>query len=123
MKIKKTKYGRGVFAATKYDTGDLIEVCPVIVLSKSDTKIINNTLLYDYYFSWGKQNNQAALALGNGSLFNHSYYPNARYVKYFNNNKIHFVSIKPINTGEEILVNYNGDPTSRKPLWFDTDPE
>jgi SET domain-containing protein len=123
MKIKQTKFGRGVFSTRSYSVGDLIETSPVIVLSKEDTKKIDETLLYDYYFAWGKNGDQAALALGNGSLFNHSYSPNAKYIKRDSENEINFIALKLIKKGDEILVNYNGNPYSKKPLWFNADPE
>ena len=81
---------------------------------------LDATVLYNYYFSWGVDGNEAALALGLGSLYNHSYSPNARYVKDFDRRKIDFVAIRNISVGEEITVNYNGDPKNLKPLWFDT---
>ena len=123
MKVCNAKHGRGIFSTKSYQTGDTIEESPVIVLNESDTEIIDNTLLYDYYFSWGKSSKKAAIALGNGSLFNHSYTPNAKYIKKLNRNIIKFVAIKPIENGEEILVNYNGSPNSKKLLWFKADAE
>ena len=100
MKIKTNKLGRGVYASGPYQVGEIIETCPVIILSISDTKKINSTLLYDYYYSWGANNSQAAIALGYGSLYNHSYKPNAQYIKNLANDVIEFVSIKPISTGD-----------------------
>ena len=123
MKIQRTKYGRGVFAAKDYKAGDVIEESQIIALSESDSRKIDDTLLYDYYFSWGEKDNQAAIALGNGSLFNHSYSPNAQYTKNIDQGLITFSAIKPIQKGQEILVNYNGDPSSENPLWFNADTE
>lgn len=122
MEIKETQNGRGIFATKPYSVGDIIEVSQVILLGRNDTKKIDGTVLYNYYFSWGNKNDQAAIALGNGSLFNHSYEPNAKYIKNQTNKTIQFVAIKPIKKEEEIVVNYNGDPNSKKPLWFDVDP-
>ena len=123
MEIKTNKFGRGVYATGPYQVGEIIETCPVIILSVGDTKKINSTLLYDYYYSWGANNSQAAIALGYGSLYNHSYKPNAQYIKNLANDVIEFVSIKPISKGDEILINYNGEPSNQAPLWFDADPE
>lgn len=119
MEVNITKYGRGVFATTQYKQDDVIEVCPVIVLSKDERSKIDDTKLFDYYFSWGTRDDQAAIALGFGSLYNHSYTPNAKYVKKFDSNEVHFVALKIIKIGEEILVNYNGNPKSIEPLWFE----
>lgn len=123
MEIQQTKYGRGVLATKNYSVGDVIEKSPVIILPNEDRLKIDGTILYDYYFSWGKNDDQAAIALGNGSLFNHSYSPNAKYIKQLDKNMIIFVAIKTIQRGNEILVNYNGQPESKEPLWFNADSE
>lgn len=118
MNIKSSRLGgRGVFADQSYKPSELIEVCPIILLSKNDRRIIDKTLLYNYYYSWDKS--QAAIALGKGSLYNHSYHPNAKYRKMFGKQKIEIVAIKTINSGDEITINYGGTPSSQKKLWFD----
>ena len=55
-----------------------IELCPVVVIPPHEIETIDKTVIYNYYFLW--QNNQAAIALGYGSLYNHSYDPNAEYI-------------------------------------------
>ena len=110
-------HGKGVFAITDIQRDELIEVCPVLLLSKQDTKEIDKTRLYNYYFSW--KEGGCAISLGYGSLYNHSYEPNARYEKDFLNSRILFKSIRPIRKGEEITVNYNGDPNSKEVVWFE----
>jgi len=60
--------GRGVFAAQDIDKGEIIEICPVIVLTKKERTTINGTLLHDYYFQWGKNQKKAAIVLGYGSI-------------------------------------------------------
>ena len=58
------------------------------------------------------------LALGFGSLYNHSYRPNARYDDVGPQAKS-FTALRDIAPGEEITVNYNGEPGRRKKVWFD----
>ncbi|PJE76536.1 hypothetical protein COV05_04170 [Candidatus Uhrbacteria bacterium CG10_big_fil_rev_8_21_14_0_10_48_16] len=53
------------------------------------------------------------------SLYNHSYEPNAKYDKDFVNNRIVFTSVKTVKKGEEITVNYNGDPDKKEKVWFE----
>ncbi len=72
--------------------------------------------LADYAFSWGR--GTVALALGYGSLYNHSYTPNARYQDVGRCTK-EFVAIRDIAAGEEITVNYNGEPDDRSAVGFD----
>jgi SET domain-containing protein len=110
--------GRGVFATEEIRAGDLIESTEIIVVPSEQRNSLDTTVLYNYYFSWGTDGTEAALALGLGSLYNHSYAPNAHYVKDLEGRKIDFIAIQNIAAGEEITVNYNGDPKSLKPLWF-----
>lgn len=111
--------GRGVFTRNAIAKGETIEVCPMIVFSKSDRLSIDDTFLYEYYFEWGKNGKKGALALGYGSLYNHSYTPNAQYIPDFENNVLEFVSIRDIQAGEEITVNYNLDPDDNTPVWWE----
>ncbi len=77
------------------------------------------TELFNYYFSWGEHRRQAAIALGYGSLYNHSYDPNATYVKQIPGMTIDFIALRTIPKGTEILVNYNaGNPRDSRPLWI-----
>jgi D-alanine-D-alanine ligase len=110
--------GRGVFAQRSWQPGELIERAPVLALSPADTKTIQNTLLDSYYYVWGNASDEAAIALGYGSLYNHSWEPNAIYVRRPELNEIHFLAHRSIAPGDEITVNYNGSPGSRDPLDF-----
>jgi hypothetical protein len=74
------------------------------------------SVVSDYCFAWGR--GTVALALGYGSLYNHSYKPNARYDDVWPQTK-EFTALRDIAPGEEITVNYNGDPEDRSPVWFD----
>ncbi len=111
--------GRGVFSAAPIPEGSLIEICPVIVCPQEDLPIIHCTRLHDYYFLWGDDQKECAIALGFGSLYNHSFDPNAIYMPDFNGDVITFYSLRDIEAGEEITVNYNGDPEDPQPLWFE----
>ncbi|MDZ4231047.1 MAG: SET domain-containing protein [Dehalococcoidales bacterium] len=110
--------GRGVFASRDFGEGELIETCHVILCPEQDTEHINRTFLYNYYFNWGPERNRVAVALGFGSLYNHSYHPNARYEKDLARNLVNFRCLKPITRGEEITVNYNENPSDKRPVWF-----
>lgn len=122
MKIECRKsqiHGNGIFAVKNIEKNEIIEECPIIILNSDDTIKIDPTNLYNYYFSW--ENNWSAIALGYGSIYNHSYEPNAVYEKDFINNKIIFRALKNLYTWEEILVNYNWNPNKKEKVWFDKD--
>jgi len=97
--------GRGVFATQSFMVGDMIETCPVVLLPKSDRALIEKTVLYNYDFSWDKD--QGAIAFGYSSLYNHSSTPNATYQKIFDQQLITYHCIRPIQAGEEITVAYH----------------
>jgi SET domain-containing protein len=111
--------GRGVFTEKNIETGTIIEIAPVLVFSLKDTDLIKQTSLYDYYFMWSETEEIAAIALGYGSIYNHSFSPNTRYETYYEDKKIHFITIKDIAAGEEICINYNHDPENTSPVWFE----
>jgi uncharacterized protein len=109
--------GRGVFARRPISKGEMIERVPVLVMTEEEfAEGLAQTPLKDYCFSWGID--RVALALGYGSLYNHSYKPNARYDDVGPRTKA-FVALRPIAQGEEITINYNGKPGGRAKVWFD----
>ncbi|MCG3173010.1 MAG: hypothetical protein GMKNLPBB_01186 [Myxococcota bacterium] len=111
--------GRGVIAARDFSPGELVESAPVIVIPDRQWPAIEHTVLYDYCYGWGPRQEHVALALGYASLYNHSYRPNARYDRDEAAEVLHITAIRPIQAGDEITVNYNGDPDSRDPVWFE----
>ncbi|WP_155767501.1 SET domain-containing protein [Sporosarcina ureilytica] len=118
--IKDTgKYGRGIFATRDIKKGELIEVSPVIVSHRNEWKYLKKTILNDYCFSWGEKYEHTALALGYGSIFNHSYSPNAYFIYNMENQSIDFYTRLDIKMGEEITINYNEDADDTSSLWFD----
>jgi len=110
--------GRGVFTSIDITEGDVIEVCPVIIVPRAELPIIHKSVLHDYYFLWGEHMDECAIALGFGSLYNHEIYPNANFILDIENETIDIVAIKGIKSGEEITLNYNGEPGDETTLWF-----
>jgi SET domain-containing protein len=98
----------------------VIEIAAVIVMSAQDRKLLDQTLLHDYIFEWGIQKNQCCMALGYVSLYNHSYHSNCTYDMDFKKKTITITTTRKIKKGEELFINYNGDPDKKTPVWFDT---
>src|SRR3954452_16625943 len=117
IEVKRVRgKGRGVFARRFIRRGEVIERVPVLVLATEEVKNCEGwTGLAGYCFLWGK--GTLALALGYGSLYNHSYRPNARYDDEGGKAKV-FTAIRDIAAGEEITVNYNGEPDDETPVGF-----
>jgi SET domain-containing protein len=111
--------GRGVFTSSTIEEDTTIEISPVIVMSKEDRKLLDQTLLHDYIFEWGKNKDQCCMALGYIPMYNHSYRANCEYEMDFENQLIRIKTVHYIKTGEELFINYNGDWNDLKKVWFD----
>jgi uncharacterized protein len=111
--------GRGVFAAEAIRAGELIERAPVIAVPGAQWPLLERTVLFDYCFAWGPELQDCCVALGHGSFYNHSYAPNARFVRRLDLPAMDFVARRDIAAGEELTINYNEDQDSQAPVWFD----
>jgi SET domain-containing protein len=98
--------GRGVFARTRIAAGSLIETCPVLRVPNDELSHLDKTGVYNYYFAWG---DDGGIALGFGSLYNHSSEPNARYEKHMDCDELEIFALGEIAAGDEITLNY-GSP-------------
>ena len=112
------KHGRGMFASRRFLKGELIERAPVVVIDEKKWPNAAKTILSDYAFDWGEKDEHAAIAMGYISLYNHSYPPNAQLEQMLNELMMEIVAIKDIEEGQEITINYNGDPANQDPLWL-----
>jgi uncharacterized protein len=112
--------GRGVYAKCDIKKGELIEKCPVIEIPKHDTASLRETILVTYFFYFGKNKERLAVALGYGSLYNHSRKPNAKYKIIPKENMIDIIALNNIKKDDEIVINYNpAAPKNKNPLWFE----
>ncbi|MBC7536410.1 MAG: SET domain-containing protein-lysine N-methyltransferase [Ferruginibacter sp.] len=119
--IEKTQHkGKAVFTNEKIAAGTVIEIAPVIVMSKSDRVYLDKTLLHDYIFEWGKNKDKCAMALGTIPIYNHSYKSNCEYFMDFEDDTILIKTVSSIKKGEELTINYNGDWNDGKKVWFET---
>ena len=118
--IKKTATkGRGVFTLEDIPEGTLIEIAPVLVLPTADRKKIDDSFLYNYYFLWHEGHTHYAIAFGYASLYNHDYDANCIYETYYEEEEIHIITNRAIKAGEELTINYNGEPDCKDKVWFD----
>ncbi|GGH31370.1 SET domain-containing protein [Paenibacillus segetis] len=115
-KLSNGEFNRGVFATRDIKKGELIHEAPVIPYPNEDHEFIEKTILADYVYQYGA--NHTAVLLGYGSLFNHSYTPNATYEINFDQHTFDFYAYTDIQAGDEILINYNGDEDCDDILWF-----
>ena len=111
--------GRGVFTIERIPAGTVIEIAPVIVMDLSDREHLDKTLLHDYIFEWGKEKKQCCMALGLIPMYNHDYKSNCEYFMDFEDSTIMVKTVRVIERGEELTINYNGDWNDEKKIWFD----
>ncbi|AWM37886.1 SET domain-containing protein [Gemmata obscuriglobus] len=100
--------GRGVFAGRAYRAGEVIEECPVVRIP-THPKGPGGKALEHYVFEWDAGTGELAIALGYGSLYNHSPEPNARFKPRMSRNDIVFRALRDIQEGEQIFVDYRWD--------------
>ena len=118
--IAETKLmGWGVFTSADIDEGTVVEESPVIVMSKGERKLLDQTLLHDYIFEWGEKKDECCVALGYIAVYNHSYRSNCEYEMDFNREMILIRTVHFIRAGEELFINYNGNWNDSKSVWFD----
>lgn len=109
VKDTGTPKGRGVFALTPFKSGDIVEVCPVIVIITPYNSLPLE--VQTIVFNWGVLQNIShctAIATGYGSLYNHNNPSNMRYEAIPSQPLLRFVAVKDICEGDELTVNYNG---------------
>ena len=111
--------GRGVFTSENIEAGTVVETAPVIVMSREERKMLDETLLHDYIFEWGDKKEQCCMALGYVPVYNHSYRSNCEYEMDFEQEQISIKTVHFIKAGEELFINYNGNWNDDKRLWFD----
>ncbi|MDR3516322.1 MAG: SET domain-containing protein-lysine N-methyltransferase [Azospirillaceae bacterium] len=116
--------GRGVVALVDLPADTLLERCPVLIIPDRDRQAVDPTIVFTYVFMWEhgtteqdlyQHRGRAAIALGLTSLLNHSYTPNARFVRHIDERILEIWSETAIRAGDEITIDYQMD------LWFDPD--
>jgi SET domain-containing protein len=103
---KSPIHGWGVFAKEDIMEGEVFEECPILALPIEKGEI--TPLLIDYRFNYpqGNEWEEQVLALGYGSLYNHSENANAYWVSDLENRTFKFISNREIKKDEEIFVWY-----------------
>ena len=112
--------GRGVFTAEALAAGDLIEICPILKIPEMQLNLIDETVLFDYYFLWEEEGYKGCIALGYGSLYNHSKEANAIFIFDYTDDTIKIECQSDIKAGQEIFIDYTGEGLrTEADLWFD----
>lgn len=120
--------GRGVFSREAIEAGTVIEIAPAVVFNETDAAHIDQTILYNYYFSRKFLNDEMAKDFGIAdkskagiivfgcviSFCNHSDDFNAKIETLNVQKDVQFIlrALKKIQPHEEILISYGK-------LWFE----
>ena len=105
---------RGMLASSDIKKGEIIESCPTILYPISQRAMMQKTVIKSYYFLWDDEYD--AVILGYGSLYNHSYAPNADFWRDYENRTFMVEAWRDIEKGEEVTINYNGFPEVQDPI-------
>lgn len=105
--VSPTLHIRGIIATEKIAKGTLIERCPAIVYRKHQAA--DETVFAKYVFDWDETHE--ALALGYGSLLNHSEERNVEVDYDRETREIIITAMRDILEGEELLISYSDDST------------
>ena len=113
--VRRNRKGRAVYATRLFARGDTIEIAHVLIVGNQPwadrAKYPYQEWAYEFF---GK----CAIALGCGSLYNHSYKPNASWSCRKRSQTIRFYALKDIWCNEEILINYSGAAPGEDDLDF-----
>lgn len=113
--VRRNKKGRGLYAGRDFRKGTVLLEDHVIVFP--DDEAIRSSVVHKYTFTW-IQDGASAIALGLGSLINHSYEPNVIYQHLWRRERIRFIAHRSIRKGDEIVMNYNHDPDDKRSVGF-----
>lgn len=114
--------GRGVYARRDIKKGEIIETSPIIEVPQHDMSNLKGSILVTYFFYFGKKKERLAIALGFGSIYNHSYKPNITYEVKPKVKLIDFIALDDINKDDELTFNYRNSSnlkSKKRPLWFE----
>lgn len=109
--ISPTLRIRGLIAARNIRKGEVIERCPVVFIENRQEKLVEQTVFSSFWYDWNKH--KSCVPLGYGALYNHSYEPNTKYHFDYRNRRLVFSALRDIRRGEELFINYNGEPDDR----------
>ena len=118
---KTDSMGRGVYTAETIAPDTEVEVSPVIVMSADDRTHLDKTALHDYIFEWGALKDKCCMALGLVPIYNHSYSSNCEYFMNYDEDVILVKTVRLIEKGEELTINYNGDWDDKSKIWFEAE--
>lgn len=104
--------GWGAFCSKKIPKGKIFSVSTLLVLTAREARLMDGSSLEPYWYEFGARGR--AIALGLGSILNHSDQPNCSY--HFSKKKrtLSFFALRDIPAHEELTHNYGWSSASYK---------
>jgi SET domain-containing protein len=101
--------GRGLYAMYDLQAGKILFTAELLVLSESDTHLVNKTDLQYYTFKYSET--QDCLVLGDGEIFNHDTDPNIGYklIDFDGRKVMMFYTLKNITQNDQLMIDYGAD--------------
>ena len=101
-------HGLGVFATIDINEGEIIELCPYLVIDDDD--LAEDNRLNDYLFSSPDQEGDYLVILGSAMMYNHDDNPNAEWeIDDDDHRFVRFTALRDISIGEEVTQDYGGE--------------
>ncbi|MBU0800832.1 MAG: SET domain-containing protein-lysine N-methyltransferase [Alphaproteobacteria bacterium] len=106
--------GRGVFARRPFKKGEVLEIAPVVPLSKKAIRH-NGEPPDGYLLMWDEDTvgQEYCMPLGYIMLYNHSQTPNIKLESNFKKLTMTVKTLRPIKRGEELMWDYQCE------IWFE----
>ncbi|KAF9155544.1 hypothetical protein BG015_009520 [Linnemannia schmuckeri] len=102
--------GRGVVTTVVVPAHTVIDISPILLFPSEEYSTHGQYTQLDHYtYRW---KGGMALALGLGSMFNHSSTPNVGFQRDIDNGLIRYSTLREIQVGEELCISYGPN------LWF-----
>ena len=109
--IKKVKgKGWGAFCSRRIPKGTVFNITTLLPLTVRESKLMSGSSLEPYWYEFGTKGR--AIALGLGSIMNHSEEPNCSY--YFSRSRrtLSFYALRDIPANEELTHDYGWTKSS-----------
>ncbi|KAG0268442.1 hypothetical protein BGZ95_002461 [Linnemannia exigua] len=102
--------GRGVVTTVAIPARTIIDISPILLFPSEEYSTHGRYTQLDHYtYRW---KGGMALALGLGSMFNHSNSPNVGFQRDIDSGLIKYSTLREIHAGEELCISYGPN------LWF-----
>src|SRR5882757_2841503 len=99
FELKRTRgKGLGLYATENIAEGTVIERAPVLPMTPTERKHAGKTILNHYMYPW-RSTRSACIAFGYGSIYNHSFTPNADWKQNFKMKQMVYTALRDIKKG------------------------